>query len=90
MVAMYDAYFKLISPDKSVILYCLFSFIDTIPFSLQIYICGFTAEEKDRIYKILNSGGATRFDTIHSNISHVIVGVPNKSELSLLTAKRTE
>lgn len=55
----------------------------------QIYVCGFTVEEKDKIVKILNNSGATRYDTIHANITHIIVGAPNKKELSLISATQT-
>ncbi|XP_053692847.1 DNA topoisomerase 2-binding protein 1-A [Sabethes cyaneus] len=40
----------------------------------NIYLSGFTTEEKDKLNKILNSGGAIRFDEISDRVSHVIVG----------------
>uniref|UniRef100_A0A8D8H7M7 DNA topoisomerase 2-binding protein 1-A n=1 Tax=Culex pipiens TaxID=7175 RepID=A0A8D8H7M7_CULPI len=40
----------------------------------NIYLSGFTGEEKDKLNKILNSGGATRYDELSDGISHVIVG----------------
>lgn len=52
-------------------------------------MCGFTADEKDKIFKILNNSGATRYETIHTNITHIIVGVPNKMELNLISATQT-
>lgn len=60
------------------------------PFILsQIYVCGFANDEKEKIFQILNRGGATRYETIHANISHIIVGVPSKHELGLITATQT-
>ncbi|XP_055612855.1 LOW QUALITY PROTEIN: DNA topoisomerase 2-binding protein 1-A [Uranotaenia lowii] len=46
------------------------SFLD----GCNIYLSGFTSEEKDKLNKILNTGGATRYDEISDGISHVIVG----------------
>ncbi|XP_055550618.1 DNA topoisomerase 2-binding protein 1-A [Wyeomyia smithii] len=40
----------------------------------NIYLSGFTADEKDKLNKILNTGGATRYDEISDRVSHVIVG----------------
>lgn len=40
--------------------------------------------------KILNFGGAIRFDDVHSNVTHIIVGQPNRGETSLLKEKRID
>lgn len=40
--------------------------------------------------KILNAGGATRYDTINSNLSHILVGAPTKKDLTMLQAVATE
>ena len=40
----------------------------------QVYLSGFTAEEKDKLNKILNVGGATRFNEVNEQVTHVIVG----------------
>lgn len=36
--------------------------------------------------KILNSGGATRYDTINSKVTHILVGSPAKKDISMLQA----
>lgn len=40
----------------------------------KIYLSGFAADDKEKLNKILNSGGATRFDELSDRISHMIVG----------------
>ncbi|XP_058825988.1 DNA topoisomerase 2-binding protein 1 [Topomyia yanbarensis] len=40
----------------------------------NIYLSGFTGDEKEKLNKILNSGGAIRYDEISEHVSHVIVG----------------
>ncbi|XP_055635302.1 DNA topoisomerase 2-binding protein 1-A [Toxorhynchites rutilus septentrionalis] len=40
----------------------------------NIYLSGFTGDDKEKLNKILNSGGATRYDEISDRISHIIVG----------------
>ncbi|XP_058451555.1 DNA topoisomerase 2-binding protein 1-A [Malaya genurostris] len=39
-----------------------------------IYLSGFTGDEKEKLNRVLNSGGATRYDEISEHITHVIVG----------------
>ncbi|XP_055843920.1 DNA topoisomerase 2-binding protein 1 [Episyrphus balteatus] len=39
-----------------------------------IYLSGFRGEEKDKLNRILNAGGATRYDEINENLTHIIVG----------------
>lgn len=65
-------------------------FISIIFFFLQIFLCGFANEEKEKIVKILNAGGATRYDTINSNLSHILVGNPSKKDSAMLNAVRYE
>lgn len=57
---------------------------------LQIFACGFASDEKEKIWKILNSGGATRYDSINSNVSHILVGKPTKADVVMLQAAKTE
>lgn len=59
-------------------------------FHSQIFICGFSTEEKEKIVRILNAGGATRYDTINSNLSHILIGSPTKKDLTMLQAVSTE
>lgn len=57
---------------------------------LQVFLIGFTSEEKEKINKILNIGGATRFDSINSNVSHILIGSPSKKDVTMLQAVRSE
>uniref|UniRef100_A0A182JW07 BRCT domain-containing protein n=1 Tax=Anopheles christyi TaxID=43041 RepID=A0A182JW07_9DIPT len=51
----------------------------------SVFLSGFTAEEKEKLNKILNAVGAVRYDEIASTaISHVIVGEQHVSELAKL------
>ncbi|XP_055297166.1 DNA topoisomerase 2-binding protein 1-A [Sitodiplosis mosellana] len=52
----------------------------------SVFMCGFSSEEKEKINKILNAGGATRFDTINSNVSHILIGSPSKKDITMLQA----
>lgn len=56
----------------------------------QIYACGFAADEKEKVWKILNFGGATRFDSINSSVSHILVGNPSKAEETMLQTVENE
>uniref|UniRef100_A0A182Q3E0 BRCT domain-containing protein n=1 Tax=Anopheles farauti TaxID=69004 RepID=A0A182Q3E0_9DIPT len=47
----------------------------------NVFVSGFTAEEKEKLNKILNAVGAVRYDEISGAISHVIVGEQQVSEL---------
>lgn len=40
--------------------------------------------------KILNAGGATRYDTINSNLSHILIGSPSKKDIKMLQTIPTE
>lgn len=40
----------------------------------SIYLSGFRGEEKDKLNRILNGGGATRYDEVNENLTHIIVG----------------
>ncbi|XP_050068069.1 DNA topoisomerase 2-binding protein 1-A [Anopheles maculipalpis] len=48
----------------------------------SVFLSGFTADEKEKLNKILNSVGAVRYDEISGAISHVIVGEQHVSELA--------
>lgn len=47
-----------------------------------IYLSGFTTEDKDKLNKILNVGGATRYNEINDKITHIIVGEVIASEFA--------
>ncbi|XP_035896167.1 DNA topoisomerase 2-binding protein 1 [Anopheles stephensi] len=48
----------------------------------SVFLSGFTADEREKLNKILNSVGAVRYDEISGAISHVIVGEQHASELA--------
>lgn len=68
----------------------LISIYNIFQFIQQIFIIGFTNEEKEKVNKILNAGGATRYDTINSNLSHIVVGSPSTKDVKMLQAIQTE
>lgn len=54
---------------------------------MQIYLVGFATHARDKLNKILNVGGATRFDDISDTVTHVIVGDKNKASTELKMMK---
>ncbi|KFB41203.1 AGAP002760-PA-like protein [Anopheles sinensis] len=50
----------------------------------NVFLSGFTAEEKEKLNKILNALGAVRYDEISATVSHVIIGEQNVSDLAQL------
>ncbi|XP_076160180.1 mutagen-sensitive 101 isoform X1 [Ptiloglossa arizonensis] len=55
----------------------------------NIYLAGFASNQRDKLNKILNVGGATRFDDMSDALTHVIIGDENRaaSELKLMKSK---
>lgn len=45
-----------------------------------IYLSGFRTEEREKLNRILNVGGATRYDVVNEKITHIIVGQLDDSE----------
>lgn len=73
--------------------------LDRMPFPLvkrsgpfldgcSIYIAGFTAEEKEKVEKILNFASAIRFDELNDKVTHIIVGDPNAKDMKYIKANR--
>jgi len=54
---------------------------------LQIYLAGFVTSVRDKLNKILNVSGATRFDDISGAVTHVIIGDESKASAELKTIK---
>ena len=48
---------------------------------LNIFIYGFQAEESEKLKKILNKGGATRFNEMSESVTHVIAASENDGNL---------
>ncbi|XP_072746156.1 DNA topoisomerase 2-binding protein 1-A isoform X2 [Anoplolepis gracilipes] len=53
----------------------------------NIYLAGFPANIRDKLNRIFNVGGATRFDDISSAVTHVIVGDEDKASAKLKAMK---
>ncbi|XP_029163393.1 DNA topoisomerase 2-binding protein 1-A isoform X2 [Nylanderia fulva] len=53
----------------------------------NIYLAGFATNIKDKLNRILNVGGATRFDDISDAVTHVIVGDESKASMNLKAMK---
>ncbi|XP_050451407.1 DNA topoisomerase 2-binding protein 1-A isoform X2 [Cataglyphis hispanica] len=53
----------------------------------NIYLAGFPANIKDKLNRIFNVGGATRFDDISDTVTHVIVCDENKASAQLKAIK---
>lgn len=49
----------------------------------QIYFSGFSVQEVTQLNKIASLCGATRFEEIDENVTHVIVGKRDEKELKL-------
>ncbi|KAG7202053.1 hypothetical protein KM043_004733 [Ampulex compressa] len=49
----------------------------------NIYLAGFTSNQRDKLNRILNVGSATRLDDISDALTHVIVGDENKASTEL-------
>ncbi|ESO92053.1 hypothetical protein LOTGIDRAFT_233309 [Lottia gigantea] len=51
---------------------------------LKIYLSGFRNPILDKLRKIVNAGGATRFNNINESVTHVILGEHIDSDINLL------
>ncbi|XP_017063794.1 DNA topoisomerase 2-binding protein 1-A [Drosophila eugracilis] len=45
-----------------------------------VYLSGFRTEEREKLNRVLNTGGATRYDEANEGISHIIVGQLDDAE----------
>ena len=50
----------------------------------KIYLSGFSGVRLDKLRKIINSGGGTRFNQINESISHVVMGTKVDSDVEVL------
>ncbi|XP_017784595.1 PREDICTED: DNA topoisomerase 2-binding protein 1-A [Nicrophorus vespilloides] len=53
----------------------------------NIYLAGFTSEQREILCKVLNFSGATRYDVVSERITHIVVGDNKCHELKLIIAK---
>ena len=50
----------------------------------KIYLSGFSGHKLEKLRKIINSGGGTRFNQINEIVSHVVVGNRINADIDLL------
>ena len=50
----------------------------------KIYLSGFSGEKLEKLRKIINCGGGTRFNQVNEIVSHVIIGDKVEADLELL------
>ncbi|XP_069689282.1 DNA topoisomerase 2-binding protein 1-A isoform X2 [Periplaneta americana] len=50
----------------------------------NVFLSGFNTEQTEKLRRILNGGGATRFNEISDNVTHVIVGQVVPADLKIL------
>jgi len=53
---------------------------------LQVYLSGFNMEQTEKLRRVLNGGGATRFNEISDCVTHIIVGDIVSSDLKVLNS----
>jgi topoisomerase (DNA) II binding protein 1 len=51
---------------------------------MQVYLTGFNLEQNEKLRRVLNRGGATRFNDISDSVTHVIVGDIVSADLKAL------
>jgi topoisomerase (DNA) II binding protein 1 len=49
-----------------------------------VYLSGFNLEETEKLRRVLNGGGATRFNEISDSVTHIIVGDIVSADLKAL------
>ncbi|CAH1971985.1 unnamed protein product [Acanthoscelides obtectus] len=54
----------------------------------SIYVTGFSADQTEKLIKILNFSGATRNEKFSDSVTHVIVGDVTSHEVNLIKSKR--
>ncbi|KAJ8920478.1 hypothetical protein NQ315_005346 [Exocentrus adspersus] len=56
----------------------------------SVYITGFSPDHAEKLCKILNLSGATRYDQFSERVTHVIVGDPKFYEVKLIQSKHSQ
>ncbi|XP_050310488.1 DNA topoisomerase 2-binding protein 1 [Anthonomus grandis grandis] len=59
------------------------SFLD----GCSVFVAGFNPTQKEKLNKIINISGATRYDVLSERVTHVIVGDPNSPEVTSIKSK---
>ncbi|KAH1009030.1 hypothetical protein HUJ04_001459 [Dendroctonus ponderosae] len=52
----------------------------------SVYVVGFSSSHREKLNKIINISGATRYDSFSTRVSHVLVGDPTCSEVTTIKA----
>ncbi|XP_050511327.1 DNA topoisomerase 2-binding protein 1 isoform X1 [Diabrotica virgifera virgifera] len=55
----------------------------------SVYLTGFGSEHIDKLNKIINLSGATRYDTFSDRVTHVIVGDSSSHEVAIIKNKNS-
>ncbi|XP_074641236.1 DNA topoisomerase 2-binding protein 1-like isoform X2 [Tubulanus polymorphus] len=56
----------------------------------KIYVVGFSQQDSEKVKKIINLGGATRYSNINECVTHVIMGERIQSDLDLIIKESFE
>ncbi|XP_052804049.1 DNA topoisomerase 2-binding protein 1-A-like isoform X2 [Mya arenaria] len=59
---------------------------DTFLDECKIYLSGFRGAQLERLRKIINAGGGTRFNQVTDNLTHIIVGEPIPADIDKIKA----
>ncbi|XP_070547179.1 DNA topoisomerase 2-binding protein 1-like isoform X2 [Ptychodera flava] len=50
----------------------------------KIFLCGFTMAEVDRLQRIINLGGGSRFNQLKDSVSHVVMGTKDDNIIKMI------
>lgn len=54
----------------------------------KVYLSGFNPDSKDKLIKVLNIGGAVRYDNLNDQITHVLVGTHVTHDMLTIETKK--
>ncbi|RZC32583.1 DNA topoisomerase 2-binding protein 1-B, partial [Asbolus verrucosus] len=61
--------------------------IFTVEPIFKVYVAGFRPEQREKLCKILNLSGATRYDDISDRLTHIIIGDASCPEVRMIKSK---
>ena len=56
----------------------------TLLFCVQLYLCGLPAKKLDKLRRLVNQAGGLRFNQPSDDLTHVVMGEPDKDLISSL------
>lgn len=62
--------------------------ITTKFFIFKVFLIGFSTQVKEKLIKILNLSGATRYDDINERITHIVVGDRNNQDFKQIDSNK--